>query len=210
MKKLWVYGIMLAAVCLFASGPSYAMSVGFTVSDLGGGVYEYKWTVDYPGSSNPDGYFGQLEVYLNDYMGTATNNTTTLNGATLKVTKPLTADGIVVTYPWNAAHYNNTAHPDWTQARIDLENPDQEGFDPDVGEIAFLTNAADSAPGIYNFSYQLNRNLTSFFYEIHNANEADNKLVQSGTAVVPLPPSVLLLGSGLLGLGAIGWRRRRL
>ena len=27
---------------------------------------------------------------------------------------------------------------------------------------------------------------------------------------VPLPPSVLLLGSGLLGLGAMGWRRKRL
>ena len=26
---------------------------------------------------------------------------------------------------------------------------------------------------------------------------------------VPLPPSVLLLGSGLLGLGALGWRRKR-
>jgi len=28
------------------------------------------------------------------------------------------------------------------------------------------------------------------------------------TAVVPLPTSALLLGSGLLGLGAVGWRRK--
>jgi len=35
--------------------------------------------------------------------------------------------------------------------------------------------------------------------------------VSSQTVAVanPLPPSVLLLGSGLLGLGALGWRRRR-
>lgn len=30
-----------------------------------------------------------------------------------------------------------------------------------------------------------------------------------GHANVPLPPSVLLLGSGLLGLGLVGWRRRQ-
>jgi hypothetical protein len=28
-------------------------------------------------------------------------------------------------------------------------------------------------------------------------------------AVVPIPPSVLLMGSGLLGLGLVGWRRRQ-
>lgn len=33
--------------------------------------------------------------------------------------------------------------------------------------------------------------------------------VSSQTAANPLPPSILLLVSGLLGLGALGWRRRR-
>jgi hypothetical protein len=30
-----------------------------------------------------------------------------------------------------------------------------------------------------------------------------------GAAVVPVPPAVLLLGSGLLGLGFLGWRRKK-
>ncbi len=34
-------------------------------------------------------------------------------------------------------------------------------------------------------------------------------IAKSGIIETPLPPSVLLLGSGLLGLGALGWRRRR-
>jgi hypothetical protein len=37
-------------------------------------------------------------------------------------------------------------------------------------------------------------------YAIFRTNEA---------VVVPIPPSALLLGSGLLGLGAVGWRRRK-
>jgi hypothetical protein len=87
-----------------------------------------------------------------------------------------------------------------------LETPEQEGFDPNhVSEIGFAMNGADTAAGTYQFSFILNQNLTSFFYELHDSREADSGEFQSG--VVPLPPSALLLGSGLLGL--VGWRRFR-
>jgi hypothetical protein len=33
--------------------------------------------------------------------------------------------------------------------------------------------------------------------------------VDVAVSTVPLPPALLLLGSGLLGLGAVGWRRRK-
>jgi hypothetical protein len=34
-------------------------------------------------------------------------------------------------------------------------------------------------------------------------------LMEDPAAPTPLPPSVLLLASGLLGMGLLGWRRRR-
>ena len=38
---------------------------------------------------------------------------------------------------------------------------------------------------------------------------AGSSIVSPQVVANPLPPSALLLGSGLLGLGALGWRRRR-
>jgi hypothetical protein len=62
---------------------------------------------------------------------------------------------------------------------------------------AFLSS--DSAPGDFALFYLKDANGTTVF-----------GLAQTGTApAVPLPPSVLLLGSGLLGLLGLGWRGKR-
>jgi len=217
MKKLSAYGLMLAALCFLAIPPPYAQSadipVSFTYDDIGGGTYEYIWTVAYDGRLQG---FGELEVYLPTRMNSATKNTSTLNGSTNNVFTVYDPAGPIVTYPWNALHFN-AALTKWTQAGIHLESPPKDGFDPQyMSEIEFGTsNTADKAAGTYKFSYLLkyadNHYLTSFRYELHGTEESDDIALQKGTAYgtdpVPLPPSVLLLGSGLLGLA--GWRRFR-
>ena len=63
---------------------------------------------------------------------------------------------------------------------------------------AFLGN--DTLPGDFGLFYLKDTSGNIVFSE---------GLAQIGTAAVPIPPSVLLLGSGLLGLLGLGWRGKR-
>ena len=47
----------------------------------------------------------------------------------------------------------------------------------------------------------------TLFYSKEYSDNGKTPYLQVNT--VPLPPAVLLLSSGLLGLGALGWRRKR-
>jgi hypothetical protein len=65
----------------------------------------------------------------------------------------------------------------------------ETGFYQDITTLLIGSYFTDNLPTGYTYSVQV--------------------LVASDTAVVPIPPSVLLMGSGLMGLGLIGWRRRK-
>jgi hypothetical protein len=202
LKKKWFCGLILAAIGLFASAPSYASTtVGFTVTTVSPGLYEYYWTVNYGGQGGTDGKFGHMEIYFPfEYMNVNSN----ANGGS-KIGTFSGIAGTTITLPYNAGHYGAFG---WAQSQLQLESPDQEGGESAKAEIDFNTTAADKNAYIYHFSYRVDSLISSFFYELATASESEGGSVwKEGTASVPLPPTVLLLGSGLLGLR--GWRRFR-
>jgi hypothetical protein len=59
-----------------------------------------------------------------------------------------------------------------------------------------------------NFSSNLVNTVTIYDWAYENVAGAPILAGQTTGGAVPLPPSVLLLGSGLMGLGLFGWRRK--
>ena len=196
-------------VAAFALGLGFLMqslvaadtSVGFGITNLGAGTYLYTWTINYSGETQAGAKFGALEVYFPGNMMAG-------SGPDLGSSQRIgTFDGsTLVTETKNAAFYGGPAG--WSQSRIQLESPDQEGFDPPYSsEIDFNTNAADSAAALYTFTYKLDTYLATFHWELHDAREADTGGEWlSGTSEIPEPGTLALL---FLGLPALAYLRRR-
>ncbi len=79
---------------------------------------------------------------------------------------------------------------------------------------ALLTNIFNADNDVLNLYYNKNLAANAYFGGFDYIIPADPAVpgaVQGHLiAHTPMPPAVLLLGSGLLGLGALGWRRKRL
>jgi len=89
----------------------------------------------------------------------------------------------------------------------------EEAFYQEEGEIYWLSvfgNMFDPATGWktsddHFMDYAVFKNATEDWERIYyNGEYRDMAFV-----ITPIPPSLLLLGSGLLGLGALGWRRKK-
>lgn len=75
--------------------------------------------------------------------------------------------------------------------------------------LVFIGNtiyAVRHAGGLMTLDFATGAKLTDILIKDSQGNTINNGY---GLAFVPLPPSVMLLGSGLLGLGLFGFRRRR-
>jgi hypothetical protein len=71
----------------------------------------------------------------------------------------------------------------------------------------------DSSPDVLSLGLRANDNDTfnynSFKSKEFSINESFRPYLEVTTAIIPVPGSFLLLASGLIGLGAVGWRRQR-
>jgi len=88
-------------------------------------------------------------------------------------------------------------------------NPNYSGLWKEIAAVPVYDSVVSpytNGPGYYGYE--------TYWYFTSGPVSGYGLLAPSSTwsynqTAVPLPPSVLLLGSGLLGLAAVGWRRRK-
>ncbi len=129
-------------------------------------------------------------------------------------TDPVTGEFTITLDP-TQTYLNETAGITLKSLNIDLGSPlafNYGGTQLAVGGSAWGVDTIQGGPDFYFYQYNFPNNFSSglFAYSTSDSNGAYITQEVSGTVtVVPLPPAGLLLGSGLLGLGAVGWRRRQ-
>jgi hypothetical protein len=79
----------------------------------------------------------------------------------------------------------------------------------DEGIVEFLTPDLNSSLQPYTFKNYPPITLLTFKTTTNGETGGNFKMNNFVDAPIPLPPSALLLGSGLLGLVGLGWRRRK-
>jgi hypothetical protein len=130
----------------------------------------------------------------------------------------LTAEAEAVTQGGHLVTINNAAEESWLSTTFGTTNQLYIGFTDQAvegtwvwisGEPVTYTNWASGEPN--NFTGEDYAVMNSFGIQWNDLHGGGNiyGIIEVSPQVIPLPPSALLLGSGLLGLGAVGWRLRR-
>ena len=195
MRQALIVMMALSAILLAAGSGAWAIplttqyTVASTVTDLLGGNYQYSYQV-----TNENQTQG-LDVFLIQVPENA-------NIPEIFITNPasLGPPGYWSHYFTDTldTRYNTSAtlKPGYTWLEWDGNDP--SSVYP-VGTSASFSFQANAPPG-------LSEGIVVTYLGSANSYQGFEGIM---TSPVPLPPSMLLLGSGLLGLVGLGWRRSR-
>jgi hypothetical protein len=112
-----------------------------------------------------------------------------------------TAD-LLISIIWKPDVYHRTYWQHKISLKVDKDNPDLKTLSGDFKELIALD------PG-YEYSLRFYLDLEANTYDSGDWVLLQGSASNFSVSAVPLPSTALLLGTGLLGLGAIGWRRQR-
>jgi hypothetical protein len=171
--------------------------------DLTSGLGTLTYTISSAGANTFIAFFDHeideaTNTFFNEY-GTAVG--APASGQSWEIDEPGYGFGDIYTNVTKGALDNTNAVPSGSDDDVSLALG--WSFTLSAGEYAMLTFVvSDTAPasGFYLTHTDPDSEATLYFY---------STLIIKGISPVPLPGSLLLLGSGLLGLMGYGWRRRQ-
>ncbi len=199
MRQALVVMLALSFILLAAGSGAWATplttqyTVTATVTNEGGGNYEYSYVVtnNNQGGSAPYGYYGLDGFFIQVPLSA---NILTVNVPTSYGGSPGYWEDVLTSSPNPIISFSGTLKPGYQW--LEWWGIDGSSVYP-IGATADFSFVVNAPPG-------LNQGVVTTYLGYPNYECFEGPM----TSPVPLPPTVLLLGSGLAGLGLLRFRRK--
>jgi hypothetical protein len=217
MRKILILGLCIA-ISLVAAISAMASTVTLTSEYSGvpqyAGAYVGPIGAAFDGATAISGGIACVDVASTSYFGSTWGvNISTLDPLNMTNARQGSDGGAILKYEETAwllgqipSHSNQVGEIQFAMWRIFNQTAVDAHFASAnrniTAENSWLAQAAAINPSNYDFS-------SVRIYTPTAAYASNQEFMSGGASHVPLPPSVLLLGTGILGLVGLGWRRRK-